>query len=585
MKILNQIEEPSDLKKLDKEELLILAEEIRETLIKKLSIHGGHLGPNLGFVEATIALHYVFNSPIDKFIFDVSHQTYPHKILTGRKEAFISEKHYDDVSGYTNPEESEHDLFNVGHTSTSISLASGVATARDLQKEKYNVIAIIGDGSLSGGEALEGLDFAGNMNTNFIIVVNDNNMSIASNHGGLYKSLKDLRETNGTSTNNIFKAMGLDYIFVKDGNSLPDLIDTFKKVKDINHPIVVHIVTEKGKGFKPAETHKEQWHWTMPFDLNNPEKVQTPTTENYGEITGKYLLDKIKQDPKVAVVVAAVPTNIGFTEERRKEAKSQFIDVAIAEEHAIALISGIAKNKGKPVFATYSSFIQRTYDQISQDLCINNNPATILVNGASIYGMNDVTHLGIYDIPLLSNIPNLVYLAPTSKEEYINMLSWAIDNQTHPVAIRIPSNEVITDNRTFDKNYDDINKYKIEQEGSNIAILALGDFYQLGEKLSKDIEKSLNITPTLINPRYITGIDKNLLSNLKQNHNIIITLEDGILDGGFGQKIASYYGKDNIKVLNYGLEKKFYDRYKVEDVLKENKLTPEQIIKDLEELQ
>lgn len=584
MKILPKIEGPQDLKTLTNEELSTLAEEIRETLIKKLSLHGGHLGPNLGFVEATIALHYVFNSPLDKFIFDVSHQTYSHKILTGRKEAFLSEEHYNDVSGYTNPEESDHDLFNVGHTSTSISLASGVATARDLQNEKYNVIAIIGDGSLSGGEALEGLDFAGNMNTNLIIIVNDNNMSIAPNHGGLYKSLKDLRETNGQSTNNIFKAMGLDYTFVKDGNSLPELITTFKQVKDINHPIVVHIVTEKGKGFKPAETHKEQWHWTMPFDINNPEKKPVSPSEDFGEITGRYLLGKIKQDPRVAVVVAAVPTNIGFNEERRKEAKSQFIDVAIAEEHAIALVSGIAKNHGKPVFATYSSFIQRTYDQMSQDLCINNNPATILVNGASIYGMNDVTHLGIYDIPLLSNIPNLVYLAPTSKEEYLNMLSWSIEQENHPVAIRIPCNEVVTDNRVPDKNYDNINTYKMEQLGNNIAILALGDFYQLGEKLSQDIETELNIKPTLINPRFITGLDKKMLSSLKENHNTIITLEDGILDGGFGQKIASYYGKDNIKVLNYGLEKKFYDRYKVEEVLKENRLTPEQIIDDIKNL-
>lgn len=580
-KILDKIESPKDLKPLSISEMKELAEEIRSALLKKLSIHGGHFGPNFGMVEAIIAMHYVFESPKDKLVFDVSHQSYPHKILTGRKDAFLYEDHYDDVTGYTNPEESEHDWFNVGHTSTSISLASGLAKARDLKGENYNVIAIIGDGSLSGGEALEGLDFAGEQKSNFIIVVNDNDMSIAENHGGLYKNLKELRDSNGTCECNLFKAMGLDYVYVNDGNNLESLIDTFKKVKDIDHPIVVHINTEKGKGYKFAEDNKENWHWTMPFDIETGKPTVSFDGEDYGDLTAKFLLNKMKKDEKVVAIVAAVPTNIGFTKERRLEAGKQFVDVGIAEEHGIAMASGIAKNGGKPVFATHSSFMQRTYDQLSQDLCINNNPATILVNTASVYGMNDVTHLGLYDIPMISNIPNMVYLAPTSKEEYFTMLDWSIEQTEHPVAIRIPCNGVISDGRAPDTDYSDINKFKVEQKGEKIAILALGDFYQLGEELAKEIKEKLNITPTLINPRYITGLDEELLNKLKQNHNQVITLEDGILEGGFGEKIASFYGNTDMKVKNYGIKKAFYDKYDVNELLKANKLTPQQILAEI----
>lgn len=582
-KILDKIEDVSDLKKIDKKDLEELASEIREVLLKKLSIHGGHFGPNFGMVEAIIAMHYVFNSPIDKIVFDVSHQSYTHKILTGRKQAFIDSNHYDDVTGYTNPSESNHDLFNVGHTSTSISLASGLVKGRDLVGDKYNVIAVIGDGSLSGGEALEGLDFAGELDTNFIIVVNDNGMSIAENHGGLYKNLEELRKSNGTCSNNLFKAMGLDYVYVNDGNDLDKLIEVFTKVKDISHPIVVHINTLKGKGYKLAEENKENWHFCMPFDIETG-KSKISSFEDYGSLTGNYLLSKMQNDKKVAAIVAGVPTNIGFTKELRDIAKGQFIDVGIAEEHGIALASGMAKNGLKPVFATHSSFMQRTYDQISQDLCINNNPATIIVNTASVYGMNDVTHLGLYDIAMMSNIPNLVYLAPTSKEEYFAMLDWSIEQDKYPVAVRVPCNGVISDNRVVDKDYSDLNKYKIEKQGSKIAIIALGDFYQLGEEVVNYIKEKLNIDATLINPRYITGLDRKLLDKISLDHELVITLEDCILEGGFGEKIASYYGPVEIKVKNYGIKKDFYDRYDVGELLKENHLTKEQIVEDIKKI-
>lgn len=578
---LEKINSPADLKKLNSKELQELATEMRTALLHKLSIHGGHFGPNFGMVEATIALHYVFDSPKDKMVFDVSHQSYCHKMLTGRKDAFLYEEHFNDVSGYTNPEESPHDFFTVGHTSTSVSLACGLAKARDLKGDKENVIAIIGDGSLSGGEALEGIDFAAELESNFIILVNDNDMSIAENHGGLYKNLKQLRDSNGTCECNLFKAMGLDYVYLQEGNDIEKLIDAFQKVKDITHPVVVHINTQKGKGYAPAEQNKENWHWCMPFDIETGKPTISFDGESYDSLTCDFLMKKMKQDPRVVTMVAAVPTNIGFTEEKRREAGKQFIDVGIAEEHAIAMASGIAKNGGKPVFATHSSFMQRTYDQLSQDLCVNNNPATILVNTASVFGMTDVTHLGIFDIPLISNIPNMVYLAPTNKQEYFAMLDWSIEQTEHPVAIRIPCNGVVSTNNSVDTDYSQLNTYQVAQEGSDIAILALGDFFQLGENLAEEILKNTGRKPTLINPRYITGLDKTLLEELKKQHSIVITLEDGILDGGFGEKISRFYGAADMKVYNYGLKKEFIDDYKVNDILLENHLTVPQIIEDV----
>ena len=577
---LENINGPSDVKKLTIEEMNKLAAEMRDALLKRASIHGGHFGPNFGMVEATIALHYVFESPEDKMVYDVSHQTYPHKMLTGRKDAYLYEEHYDDVSGYSNPHESEHDFFNVGHTSTSVSLACGLAKARDLKGEKGNVIAVIGDGSLSGGEALEGLDFASELKSNLIIVVNDNDMSIAENHGGLYGNLKLLRETDGKAECNFFKAMGLDYVYVGNGNDIGALIDAFKSVKDAGKPVVVHIVTLKGKGYKLAEEDKETWHWHMPFDINTGKPLMDSDGEDYSSVTAGYLLDKMKKDKSVVVITSATPTVMGFTADKRHEAGNRFVDVGIAEETAVALASGIAAGGGKPVYGVYSSFIQRTYDQLSQDLCINNNPATIIVYAASVYGMNDVTHLGIYDISMISNIPNLVYLAPTTKEEYLAMLEWSIEQNEHPVAIRVPGGEMISDGKKVNKDFSALNRYEITGKGSKIAIIGLGSFYGLACKAAKEIESRTGVKATLINPYYITGTDDELLESLKADHDVVITLEDGVLDGGFGEKIARFYGNSDVKVLNYGLKKEFLDRYDVNEVLKENHLTPEQIADD-----
>lgn len=577
---LENIHSPKDLKKLSINELSTLADEMREALLKKLSKCGGHIGPNLGMVEVTIGLHYVFNSPVDKIVYDVSHQSYSHKMLTGRNESFLYEEKYHDVSGYSNPNESEHDFFTIGHTSTSVSLACGLAKARDLNNKNENIIAVIGDGSLSGGEALEGFDFASELDSNLIIVVNDNDMSIAENHGGLYKNLKLLRDTNGTAECNLFKAMGLDYLYIQDGNNISQVVDALQKVKDINHPIVVHVVTQKGKGYPLAERNRESWHWGIPFNLETGEPLYTFTGEDYAELTANYLLDRMKQDSSIVAITSATPTVFGFTEDKRKLAGKQFIDVGIAEETAIALISGLAKNGAKPIYGVYSTFIQRTYDQLSQDLCIDGNSATILIFAGSVYGMNDVTHLGIFDIPLISNIPNMVYLAPTCKEEYFSMLEWSIKQNKYPVSIKMPCNGVISSGREFSADYDTLNRYSVTKEGSKVAVLGLGDFYQLGEDVVSAL-KEHSIDATLINPRYITGLDCELLESLKNNHEVVITLEDGVLDGGFGEKISRFYGSSNMKVLNFGLKKQFLDRYNVEEVLKENHLTTPQIVNDI----
>ena len=581
---IERINEAADVKKFKVEELDQLAEEIREALFNSLTKIGGHFGPNFGMVEAEIAMHYVFHSPVDQFVFDVSHQSYPHKILTGRKAGYIYDDHFFEDSGYTNPGESEHDLFNVGHTSTSISLASGLAKARDLKGEKRNVIAVIGDGSLSGGEAMEALNVAGSeLNSNFIILVNDNEMAIAENHGGIYRNLAELRKTDGKAENNIFRAFGLDYMYVEKGNDIPALIEAFNRVKDIDHPIVVHIHTTKGLGYQPAVEHKEAWHWCMPFDRETGlPTVDFGDGEDYTSMTAKYIMDKAKKDKDFLVITPAMPMTGGLSEDLRKELGSQYIDVGIAEEQAVAMASGAARNGAKPLVITNTTFIQRTYDQISQDVCINGSAVTILLNYTSFAGLTDVTHLGIFGISAFSNIPNLQILAPSSKSEYLNMLDWALDQNEHPVMILIPGNAV-TD-READRDYSNIGRFKVEQQGEKVAILALGDFYQMGESLAAAVKEKLGFEPTLINPRFASTIDTELLEQLKEKHSLIVTLEDGILDGGFGQKIDAYYSTSDVKVKNYGLEKKFYDRYDPAKLLEELGMTNEAMVDDIREL-
>ena len=579
---IEKIDSPKDVKRLSVGQLNGLAGEIRQALLAKLSAHGGHIGPNLGMVEAAIALHYVFDSPKDKMVYDVSHQSYVHKMLTGRNAAFLDPARYDEVSGYTNPLESEHDFFTVGHTSTSVSLACGLAKARDLKGDAENIIAVIGDGSLSGGEAYEGLSNAGEMGTNLIVVVNDNEMSIAENHGGLYQNLKALRDSDGKAECNFFRALGLDYLYVRDGNDVAALIEVFNRVKNTPRPTVVHIHTLKGRGYALAEADRERFHWGMPFDLaTGAPKSEAGAAEDYGDLTGRFLLERMAKDPTLVAITSGTPAVMGFTPERRKQAGRQFVDIGIAEEHAVALASGIAANGGRHVYGVYSTFIQRCYDQLSQDLCINGNPAVIPVFMGTIAGMNDVTHLGFFDIPLISNIPNMVYLAPTCKEEYFAMLGWAIRQREYPVAVRVPGATVVESGRNFDTDYSELNRYRLTRRGDTVAVVALGSFYALGEAVTDKLRADAGIDATLINPRYITGVDEQMLDALKADHRIVVTLEDGVLDGGFGEKIARYYGDSDMRVLNYGVRKEFADRYAIGELLEKNRLTDAQIVEDI----
>ncbi len=581
--ILKTVNSPEDVKKLSSAQLETLAEDIRAALFNRLTKIGGHCGPNFGIVETTIAMHYVFDSPKDKFVFDVSHQSYPHKMLTGRRNGYINDDCFKEDSGYTNPEESEHDLFNIGHTSTSISLATGLAKARDLKGQKHNVIALIGDGSLSGGEALEALNFAGSeLKSNLIIIVNDNQQSIAEVHGGLYYNLTKLRQSNGKAADNFFKSLGLDYIYEENGNDIQAMIKALQKVKDINHPVVLHINTQKGKGFELAEKNREAWHWCMPFDKDTGEWKITFPAESYTGLTTEYIMNKAKTDKDFVVITPAMPMTAGLSADLREKLGAQYVDTGITEEHAVAMASGIAKAEGKPLIVTNATFMQRTYDQVSQDVCINNNPVTILLNYASCVGLTDVTHLGIFAVSMFSNIPNLVVLAPTCKEEYLNMLDWSVEQKEHPVVIVMPGNAVTS--RKADSDFSQINTFKVEKTGEKVAILALGDFYQKGEELAMQIEKNLGFKPTLINPRFASGLDEKLLNDLKVNHQLVITLEDGILEGGFGYKVAAFYAPSAMKVKNYGLNKEFYDRYNPDELLRKLGITSEQITEDIRKL-
>lgn len=580
--ILNTINSPEDVKKLSLEELKQLAKDIREALFNRLTKVGGHCGPNFGIVECEIAMHYVFSSPKDKFVFDVSHQSYTHKMLTGRRKGYTDDDCFSSDSGYTNPNESEHDLFNIGHTSTSISLATGLAKAREIKQTKENVIALIGDGSLSGGEALEGLNVAGSeIKSNLIIIVNDNQQSISETHGGIYKNLQLLRETKGKSENNIFKSFNLDYMYVENGNDIESLINAFKKVKDVDHPIVVHINTTKGKGFLLAEQNKEKWHYTMPFDRETGKPLFTFNSETYTKIAHDFILSKAKSDKNFVVVTPNMPSSFGLGEDDRKQLGNQFVDVGIAEEQAVAMASGLSKGGVNTLVVTNTTFIQRAFDQLHQDVCINNNPMTILLNYSSFAGLTDVTHLGIFGISMLSNIPNLVVLCPSSKQELIEMLQWSTSQREHAVVILLPGDSV--DDRKVKKFECDF-KYQVEQQGEKVAIIGLGDFYSLAKDVKEEIEKQLLFKPTLINARFASEIDKSLLDDLSKDHKIIITLEDGILDGGFGQKIASYLGDSKVIVKNYGLNKEFYDRYDPNKLLESLKITKEQITNQIKNL-
>lgn len=575
---IEKIQQPADVKRLEAGQLSQLADEVRQGILNRVSHHGGHVGPNLGITEATVALCRVFDFPEDKVVFDVSHQSYPYKMLTGRAFGFTETSRINDISGYSSPLESPvYDQFEIGHTSTSVALATGLQKARDMNGSHEDIIAVIGDGSLSGGEAFEGLDTAAELGTGIIVVVNDNEMSIAENHGGIYANLALLRQTGGKAELNLFRAMGFDYLYVEQGNDVEALVQAFEKVKGTDHPTVVHIHTEKGHGYKPATEQKERWHWSMPFDIATGEVKPLGGGDYMPALLGQWLREEMKRDPKLVCIAAAVPAAVGFGPEERKAAGRQFIDVGIAEEEAVALASGMAKGGMRPVFSTYATFFQRTYDQLAQDLCVNGNPAVVNVIGSSVYGMNDFTHICFFDIPMLSHIPNLVYLAPTTYEELIAMERWAIRQDKWPVAIRVPECNVLHTSEPVDEDYSELNKYKVVSRGRDVAIIAAGDFFEKGQRVAQAL-KAHGVEATLVNPRFLTGVDADLLEGLKADHRVVATLEDGCVDGGFGERIARFYGPSAMKTLCFGVEKALYDRYDVEQLLRDNNLADGQMV-------
>ena len=580
---LEHVNSPEDVRALPASALPDLADEVRAAIIERTSAIGGHTGSNLATVELTIALHRVFETPHDKIVFDVSHQSYAHKMLTGRAAAFLDPTRYAEASGFSNPGESEHDLFSMGHTSTSISLACGLASARDLAGETYDVVAVIGDGSLSGGLAFEGLDNAAELGSGLIIVVNDNEWSIAPNHGGIYRSLADLRVTRGASEHNVFRALGLDYRYLEDGHDVAALEAALSELRGTDHPVVLHVHTEKGHGYAPAAANPEGWHHAVPFDVATgdvrPGATAHPADENYANVTGALLADWMQTDPRVVAVNAATPYIMGFTPELRERAGRRFVDVGIAEEHAVSYVTGLARAGARPVLGIYATFLQRAYDQLWHDLCLNGVPATILVFGASAFGTTDVTHLGFFDIPMLGSMPGLTYLAPTCIEEYLDMLSWSIEHEGGPVAIRVPVAGGVTSRPDFARSDDYAHGWEVLRKGSQIALLALGDFLPLGEKIADALAVD-GVSATLVNPRLATTPDEDLLGRLAADHRVIVTLEDGILDGGFGERCARALAAGDVRTLCYGLPRAFVDRYDPAELLARCGITVEGIAAD-----
>ncbi len=571
---INKIHSPQDIKGMDYAQLTDVAAQLRAALLKKLSSRGGHVGPNLGMVEATVALHYVFDAPKDKIVFDVSHQSYAHKMLTGRVEAFTDPAHYNDVTGYTNPRESEYDLFSIGHTSTSLSLATGLAKARDINGGKENVVAVIGDGALSGGQAFEGLDYGATLGTNLIVIVNDNDMSIAENHGALYADLRLLRNTNGTGEPNYFRSLGYSYRYVRYGNDIRSLVEAFKAVKDIDHPVVVHINTMKGEGLPAAEANKEAFHYTSPFDLKTGAPAVEDSSEDYADIFARHMLDRMHDNDRLVVLTAGTPGSIGFSPERRKAAGRRFVDVGIAEQQAVGMTAGLCKGGAVPVFGVVGSFLQRAYDQVSQDVAINRQPSVFVLFFGGVYGIPDETHLGFFDIALLSNIPNLLFLAPTCKEEYLAMIDWATTQRERPVVVRTPGGAVKSSSREFPEDYSKPS-YEVVAQGSRVALIGAGTFFANASEAST-LLKERGITPTLINPRELTTLDTATLDTLR-DYELVVTLEDGILDGGFGQKVAAYLGEASVKVKCLGLPKEFLNDYNAAQLVEQCGLTSAQV--------
>ena len=578
---LQDIKSPKDIKCLAPSELEHIASQMREAVLNRTSQIGGHVGPNLGSVEAIIAMHYVFDAPTDRLVYDVSHQAFPHKMLTGRVDGYLYREDFSKVGEYTDPYESpEYDIFYAGHTSPALSLSVGLAKARDLKGEKYNVVALVGDGALSGGVAFEGLDAGGALGSNLICIFNDNQMAIAENHGGMYEHFRHLRETNGTSSDNLFKAFGWDYVYVDEGNNVEKLIEALKRVKDTQRPTVVHINTQKGEGYAPAEEYREAFHFRDSFDIATGELLKIDNTPDYTSVLKNFINRSAKKYPDFLIISSATPDDFDLNPREREMLGNHYMDVGIAEQTGVSVMAGAARNGAKVVYGVVATFLQRAYDQLVEDWAMDKSPALMVVTNTGIRGITDKTHLGFWDIPMITSIPDIIYLAPGSMEEYRAMLDWAISQEEYKVAIRQPVYSVVNAFYEVEDNYSDINKFQVINRGKDVAIIAAGDFLIKGKQV-RELLAQKGIDATLINPRFVSGVDKDLLESLKEDHKLVVTLEDGSLEGGFGQRVASALGTSGMKVLNFGLEKKFVDRYHPSELEKEYNLLPEQITESI----
>lgn len=579
---LKDVKSPKDIKGLSVAELEDLASQMREGILFRTSHIGGHVGPNLGSVEMILAMHYVFDAPTDQLVYDVSHQAFPHKMLTGRAYGYLYPDDFKKVGEYTDPNESpEYDMFYAGHTSPALSLCVGLAKARDLKGADYNVVALVGDGALSGGVAFEGLDAGAALGTNLICIFNDNQMAIAENHGGMYSHFTHLRETNGTAKDNLFKAFGWDYMYVAEGNNVAKLIEAFSKVKDSKKPVVVHVNTQKGEGYPPAEERREAFHYRDPYSIGSGALLEVDTTRGYRDVFRDFIFRNVKKYPDMLVISSATPEDFGLFEKEREELGNNYIDVGIAEQTGVSVMAGAARGGVKAVYGVVSTFLQRAYDQLMEDWAMDHSPAVMNVASTGIAGIVDKTHLGFWDIPMITSIPDIVYLAPASMEEYDAMLQWAIDQNEHKVAIRQPEYSVEHADYDVATDYGELNKFLVTHRGSGVAIIAAGDYYVRGKEVAA-LLKEKGIDATLINPRYVSGVDEELLKGLAADHRLVATIEDGSLEGGFGQRVASALGASGMKVLNFGLQKKFEDRYDIAALEEAEGLTAPQIAAAIE---
>lgn len=574
---LKDIKSPKDIRNLSIDELEDLCQQMRKAILYRTSTIGGHVGPNLGAVEIITAIHYVFDTPEDKFVLDVSHQDFPHKMLTGRADVFLNEADFKNVGEYTEPRESpDFDLFYAGHTSPALSLCTGLAKARELNNQSHRIVALVGDGSLSGGMAFEGLNTGAQIKGNFIMVFNDNQMAIAPNYGGIYPRLQELRETNGTADNNIFKSFGWEYVYLSEGNDIRKCIEILEKVKDTQKPIVVHVNTQKGEGYRPAEKYRETFHYSDPYDVATGHPLHSSNDPDYLTVTRDFLIEKCQTVPNLLIISSATPEDFGFYASERAKAGKHYMDVDIAEQTGVSVMAGAARGGAKVVYPIVATFMQRAYDQLIEDWAMDDSPALLPVMESGINGINDQTHLGFWDIPFLTSMPEIVYLAPTNVEEYLAMMEWGLKQDKFKVAVRIPTYSFEHANAPVDTDYSVLNKFKIMQKGSKVALIGAGDFYPKAVKVAQ-LLKERGIDATLINPRYLSGVDEELLKSLEADHELVATLEDGSLEGGFGQRIASALGVSPLKVLNFGLAKQFEDRYDVAALEEKNGLLPDQI--------